>query len=120
MIKTVGMVGGDEESFELFAPLFDPVISARHRGYAADAKHPTNLNVDEISDTKMDPTGKYIITTRCRTGRSVRGFRLPPCCSFEERRQIEEAIVNGLMKLDGDLAGEYFPLAGEKSKCIDF
>ena len=48
MIKTVGMVGGDEESFELFAPLFDPVISARHRGYAADAKHPTNLNIDEI------------------------------------------------------------------------
>ena len=64
------------------------------------------------SDTKMDPTGKYIITTRCRTGRSVRGFRLPPCCSFEERREIEKAIVNGLMKLDGDLAGEYFPLAG--------
>ena len=74
------------------------------------------MNVDEISDTKMDPTGKYILTTRCRTGRSVRGFRLPPCCSFEERRQIEQAIVNGLMKLDGDLAGEYFPLAGKYGK----
>lgn len=48
MIKTVGMVAGDEESFELFAPLFDPVISARHNGYAADAKHPTDLNVADI------------------------------------------------------------------------
>jgi len=48
MIKTVGMVGGDEESFELFAPLFDPVISARHRGYAADAKHPTDLDISKI------------------------------------------------------------------------
>ena len=65
-----------------------------------------------FSDTKMDPTGKYILTTRCRTGRSVRGFRLPPCCSFEERREIERVLVKGLQKLDGDLAGEYFPLAG--------
>jgi len=115
MIKTVGMVGGDEESFELFAPLFDPVISARHRGYPADAKHPTDLDISKISDTKMDPTGKYILTTRCRTGRSVRGFRLPPCCSFEERREIERVLVKGLMKLEGDLAGEYFPLAGSRS-----
>lgn len=60
----------------------------------------------------MDPTGKYILTTRCRTGRSVRGFRLPPCCSFEERREIERVLVKGLQKLEGDLAGEYFPLAG--------
>merc|ERR1712141_770942 len=72
----------------------------------------TDLDVSKISDTKMDPTGKYILTTRCRTGRSVRGFRLPPCCSFEERRDIERVIVKGLMKLEGDLAGEYFPLAG--------
>jgi len=113
MIKTVGMVAGDEESFELFAPLFDPVISARHNGFAADAVHPTDLDVSKISDTKMDPTGKYILTTRCRTGRSVRGFRLPPCCSFEERREIERVLVKGLMKLEGDLAGEYFPLAGK-------
>ena len=42
------MVAGDEESYELFAPLFDPVISARHNGYGPDAKHPTNLNVDEL------------------------------------------------------------------------
>lgn len=115
MIKTCGLVAGDEESFELFAPIFDPVISARHNGYAADAKHPTDLDCSKISDTKIDPTGKYILTSRCRTGRSLRGFRLPPCCSFEERREIERLLVKGLMKLDGDLAGEYFPLAGSRS-----
>ena len=69
-------------------------------------------SAQNFSDTKMDPTGKYILTTRCRTGRSVRGFRLPPCCSFEERREIERVLVKGLQKLEGDLAGEYFPLAG--------
>jgi len=81
-IKTCGIVAGDEESWTLFAPLFDHVIDARHNGYKADAKHITDMNVDNLSTTKVDPTGKYIKTSRCRTGRSVRGFRLPPCNSF--------------------------------------
>merc|ERR1711937_212081 len=53
--------------------------------------------------------------TRCRTGRSVRGTRLPPCCSFEERRELERVIVKGLMGLEGDLKGDYFPLHGNRS-----
>jgi len=103
MIKTCGIVAGDEESYELFKELFDPIISARHGGYAADAKHPTDLDVNKLSDTKIDPTGKYVLTSRCRTGRSVRGFRLPPTCSFEERREIEKVVVNGLLSLDGKI-----------------
>ena len=78
MIKTVGMVAGDDESYELFAELFDPVISARHNGYPKDAKHPTDLDVSKLSKVKIDPTGKYVLTSRCRTGRSVKGFKLPP------------------------------------------
>ena len=31
---TVGCVAGDEESYEVFGDLFDPVISGRHGGYA--------------------------------------------------------------------------------------
>merc|ERR1712188_319656 len=115
MIKTCGIVAGDEESYELFAELFAPIISGRHGGYAADAKHPTDLDVNKLSDTKIDPTGKYVLTSRCRTGRSVRGFRLPPCCSFEKRREIEKVVVNGLLALDGELKGDYFPLNGSRS-----
>ena len=108
-------MAGDEECYEVFKDLFDPVISARvsnfnlyyktlylliqailpylnpnfarHNGYAADAKHPTDLDTSKLSKTKIDPTGKYVLTTRCRTGRSVRGFLLPPVISFEERRE---------------------------------
>jgi len=115
MIKTVGMVAGDDECYELFKELFDPVISARHNGYAPDAKHPTDLDVNKLSDTKIDPTGKYVITSRCRTGRSVKGFKLPPVCTFEERRATEKAVVKGLLALEGDLKGDYFPLNGSRS-----
>jgi len=73
------------------------------------------MNPDNLSKRKMDPTGKYILTTRCRTGRSVRGFKLPPCNSFDERRELERIIVTGLLQLDGELAGDYFPLSGSRS-----
>ena len=32
-IMTVGCVAGDEESYDTFAELFDPVIDGRHCGY---------------------------------------------------------------------------------------
>jgi len=114
-IKTCGIVAGDEESWTLYAPLFDAVIDARHNGYKPDQKHPTDMDINNLSDTKVDPTGKYILTSRCRTGRSVKGFRLPPCNSFEERRKIEDIVVKGLKTLDGDLKGDYYPLRGSRS-----
>jgi len=114
-IKTCGIVAGDEESWTLFAPLFDAVVDARHNGYGPNDKHPTDMDPNNLSSTQVDPTGKYILTSRCRTGRSVRGFRLPPCNSFEERRKIEELVVSGLLKLDGDLKGDYYPLRGSRS-----
>ncbi|XP_032752785.1 creatine kinase S-type, mitochondrial isoform X3 [Rattus rattus] len=47
-IKTVGMVAGDEESYEVFADLFDPVIKLRHNGYDPRVmKHPTDLDASK-------------------------------------------------------------------------
>lgn len=93
--------------------------------YAADAVHTTDMDVSKLSDTKIDPDGKYVLTTRCRTGRSVKGLPLPPACSFEQRRETERVVVRGLNKLDGELKGQYFSLCGSKSMegillCLDF
>merc|ERR1719460_679010 len=111
MIKTVGMTAGDEESYEVFKELFDPVIDIRHGGYKPDAKHPTDLDVSKLSTTAIDPTGKYVISTRVRTGRSIRGLRLPPCCAKSERREGERVMAKALLGLDGELKGDYYPLA---------
>merc|ERR1719158_298377 len=123
MIKTVGMVAGDEESFEVFKDLFDPVISLRHNGYPADAKHESDLDWNKLSTTEIDPTKKYVLTSRIRTGRSVRGIRLPPSIAFDERRKLEELVVRALKKLGEydspqgkiSLKGDYFPLHGSRS-----
>jgi len=114
-IKTVGMVACDEESYEVFRELFDPVIAARHNGYAADAIQPTNMDINKLSTTDVDPYNKYVLTARVRTGRSVRGFMLPPTISFDKRRELESLIVDALLKMGGDLKGEYFPLHGSQS-----
>lgn len=115
MIKTVGMVAGDEESYEVFKELFDPVIYGRHHGYLPWAKQPTNLDLSQLSNTDIDPEGKYVLTTRVRTGRSIRGFKMPPVIGFEERRHLEKLCVGALLQMEGDLKGDYFPLNGSHS-----
>lgn len=115
MIKTVGMVAGDEESYETFKQIFDPVIDQRHGGYSATAKHPTDLDYGKLSNTVIDPTGNFVISTRVRTGRSIRGIKLPPSCTKDERREIERVLTTALKGLDGELKGDYYPLAGSHS-----
>merc|ERR1719281_1749673 len=115
MIKTVGMTAGDEDSYDVFKELFDPVIDIRHGGYKPDAKHPTDLDTSKLSSTVIDPTGKYVLSTRVRTGRSIRGLRLPPTCKKGERREVERVMTKALLGLEGELKGDYYPLAHSKS-----
>merc|ERR1719359_1603480 len=114
-IKTVGLTAGDEESYEVFKELFDPVISDRHNGYGVDDKQPTDMDISKIVDIDIDPFNKYVLTTRVRTGRSVRGFKLPPVISFDERRKLEAVCVKALLNMEGDLKGDYYPLHGSRS-----
>merc|ERR1719375_2871585 len=114
-IKTVGLVAGDEESYQVFKELFDPVTIAR-QGYDHTRKEqPTNMDISQLSKTDIDPEMKYVLTTRVRTGRSVRGFRLPPTIGFQERRDLEALVVKALLNMEGDLKGDYFPLHGSRS-----
>merc|ERR1711959_147360 len=80
-----------------------------------DAKQPTNMDLTKLSNTDIDPDCKYVLTTRVRTGRSVRGFKLPPTISFEDRRKLEALCVKALLAMEGDLKGDYFPLNGSRS-----
>ena len=77
--------------------------------------HPTDLDVSKLSLTPIDPSGKYVISTRVRTGRSIRGLRLPPCCTKAERRELERVMAKALLGLEGELRGDYYPLAHSNS-----
>merc|ERR1719337_87761 len=53
---------------------------------------------------------KYVLSSRVRTGRSIRGYALPPWCTRAERRQVEKLSCEALSKLDGELKGKYYSL----------
>ncbi len=65
----------------------------------------------------------YVLSSRVRTGRSIRGYSLPPWCTRAERRAIEKITVEALAGLDGPLKGKYYPLAkmteAEQEKLIE-
>ncbi|XP_035272736.1 creatine kinase U-type, mitochondrial-like [Anguilla anguilla] len=108
-IKTVGMVAGDEESYEVFAELFDPVIKERHNGYdPTTMTHPTDLDASKIRSGLFDD--RYVLSSRVRTGRSIRGLSLPPACTRAERREVERVVVDALNGLQGELKGQYYSL----------
>ena len=107
--RTPGCVAGDEESYEVFADLFDPVIEGRHNGYKKDARHKTDLNPNNLKGGD-DLDSEFVISSRVRTGRSIRGLALPPHCTRTERREVEKIVVEALDMLKGSLQGKYYPL----------
>ncbi|XP_048852746.1 creatine kinase B-type-like [Brienomyrus brachyistius] len=121
-IMTVGCVAGDEETYDVFRELLDPVIEDRHGGYKPTDVHKTDLNPENLQGgDDLDPN--YVLSSRVRTGRSIRGFCLPPHCSRGERRGIEELSINSLSSLEGDLKGKYYALKNmtdeEQQQLID-
>jgi len=113
-IMTVGCVAGDEESYEVFKDLLDPVIDKRHNGYGPDKKHPTDLDYTKLKNAKLDD--KYVLSSRVRTGRSIKGICLPPFCTRAERRKVEKIVTGALAKLGGEFSGKYYPLSGMTEK----
>ncbi|CAD7688093.1 unnamed protein product [Nyctereutes procyonoides] len=86
---------GDEESYDVFKELFDPIIEDRHGGYSPGGN---------------DPDPNYVLSSRVRTGRGVRCSFLPPHCGRGERRALELLAVEALSSLARDPAGGYYAL----------
>ncbi len=114
----IGVYAGDKESYTLFAALFDPIIEEYH-GFGKEDKHHSNLNPDDLNAPNPDPEGEFILSTRIRVGRNVDNLPLGPAISKEQRDQVESSVVEGLKTLEGELAGEYYPLLGMSKEVQD-
>jgi creatine kinase len=119
MIKTVGWVAGDEESYSKFADLANPIISIMHNQFGSDGVHPINLDPDAINDVQID--SKYFVAAKISSGRNISGFCLPSTISKSDRRTIERLVTKGLLGLspslsqDAALEGDYYPLVTSSS-----
>ncbi|MCP4186724.1 MAG: arginine kinase [Gammaproteobacteria bacterium] len=107
----VGVYAGDEDSYRVFAELFDPIIAEYH-GFASSDSHVSNLNADDLDASNPDPDGLYIISTRIRVGRNLAGYPLGPAISSDQRNEIAQRVSQLLSNLDDSLRGNYYPLSG--------
>jgi len=107
----IGVYAGDEESYEAFAPLFDPIIQEYH-GFSKEDNHHSDFNTEALNAGNPDPEGKYIVSTRIRVGRNVADLPLGPAISCEQRNMIEAQVSAALNGLEGNLKGTYYPLEG--------
>ncbi len=118
----IGIYAGDEESYLIFAPLFDKIIEDYH-GYKKENTHKSNFNPNDLNAPNPDPENKYILSTRIRVGRNVKGFPLGTAITNAQRNEIEKQISKILISFKGELMGTYYPLNNmtkqEKKALID-
>jgi len=108
----VGIYAPDAEAYTTFSALFDPVIDTYHKGFSAKDKHPPCNFGDLNSIINVDPSGEYVLSTRVRGARSVRGLPFNPCMSKAQYQELEDNISCALTGLTGELKGKYYPLTG--------
>ncbi|KAF4718335.1 Creatine kinase S-type, mitochondrial [Perkinsus olseni] len=112
--EQVGVVAGDAESYSTFRELFDEIINRLH-AYPKDGSQPHDFHSEKLTDARIDPLEKYVLSCTIRVVRSLKGFNLPPSLSFEDRREVERVIAAALAGLDGVSKGTYYPLPGSLS-----
>eukprot|EP01083_Nonionella_stella_P020214 56028_1 len=108
----VGIYAGDESSYEKFSPILDPVIEEYHGGYSKDKKHVSDMDPSHLNVPDMPGAADHIISTRIRVGRNIRGYGLSPGITQKQRAEVEEMMKTAFTKLEGELAGSYYPLTG--------
>jgi creatine kinase len=78
----------------------------RHGGYKKTDSHKTDMDPSHVKMAQPFDE-KYVLSSRVRTGRSIRGYALAPVINRYERRMVEKIIVDACSKYAGDLAGTY-------------
>jgi len=104
-----GIYAGDEDSYSMFAAVFDPIIEEYH-GLPKGFKHTSDMDVNKVNGN-IDSNAP-VHSTRIRVGRSIEGFGLSPGITKSQRLGVETLMKSAFAKLAGDLAGKYFPLLG--------
>nr|AGO64665.1 taurocyamine kinase [Dugesia sp. BJR-2013] len=103
----------DIDCYNVFTDFFEAVIKDYHKITTPSVRHPEpNFgNLDNLGWGNLDPTGKFVVSTRVRVGRTVQGFAFAPLITKTERLELEQRIIKALNKLSEELNGNYYPLS---------
>lgn len=110
--SNIGVYAPDADAYTVFSDLFDPIIEEYHMGFKKSDKHPPSDWGNPSSLGNVDPSGKYVISTRVRCGRALSGYPFSPCLTEAQYKEMEVKISKALLDLKGDHKGKYYPLVG--------
>lgn len=111
--SSIGIYAGDEESYSLFAELFDPVIHDYHK-IKGPIQHIPGLT--PVSPEVLDPDNDLILSTRIRVARNLDGFSFPAHIKADQRQRVESMIIRAVSSLPRQIKGKYTPFSTLKPK----
>lgn len=104
--NSAGLLAGDEECYDLFSELIDPVISEVHQiDEMKSLRSEVNLNWKQIKGGKL--YGANVLSCRLSTSRNIQGYRMIPGCPVEELLDVAHVIVKTLRSIEGRILEEH-------------
>lgn len=102
----VGLYAADPDCYNTFAKLIDMVLQVDYNFKEEDI-HPEIDFGDPEKLGNLDPSGTYVMSTRVRCSRALKGYPFNTGLSEEQYLEIETRIEAALLRLTGDLEGTY-------------
>lgn len=111
--SSIGIYAGDAESYDIFSPIFEPIIHEYHcTGSDTLQTHRLEALDHDVCSLNTD----NILSTRIRAARNIDGFPFTPHISAAERLQLEDIFRSALPKLQYQFGGDYFSYAEISNK----
>eukprot|EP01065_Artemidia_motanka_P030648 TRINITY_DN36706_c0_g1_i1.p1 TRINITY_DN36706_c0_g1~~TRINITY_DN36706_c0_g1_i1.p1 ORF type:complete len:407 (+),score=69.58 TRINITY_DN36706_c0_g1_i1:53-1222(+) len=106
-----GIVAGDVECYDVFAPLFDGMVKARHG--VDRSGHVQKRDLSTLQKTEFaQGDARFVKSITLTTSRNLVGLPFSNACSRGQRREVHRRIVGALSALKGELHGAYEMLQG--------
>ncbi len=101
--SSIGIYAGDAQSYSTFSSILDPIIHAYHAVEGSIEHRP----VDKTLLAPLDPDKAFILSSRVRVARNLKGFSFPCHITGQDRSRVESLVSEAIKKLPRNLLGSY-------------
>ena len=101
LLKTsTGLLAGDDECYDIFSELIDPVISEVHQiNHLNNLRSEVNLKWEDIKGGNFHEAN--VLSCRMSTSRNIQGYAMIPGCSPAELLNVGQVIVKTIKSVKG-------------------
>jgi len=100
----IGIYAGDAHAYSLFSEILNPIIHEYHAVKETFAHDP---GLDQTHLPPLDPDKAFILSSRVRVARNIKGFSFPCHITAGNRNLVESLVSDAIKKIPQDLAGSY-------------